>query len=233
MHLFPRLGHPDQEGVLHISKALKHQFLIDVEEMRALLQILDPLIFITSEIVQETTAEVSCETFLSGYGAYVNALKSGQIPDTKPIRGLFSSIFTKETEILYAMPVGTGKYLIKAVKPVIQLQMHQFFFSTIDETFRPMVLGPTSVFWGLQVSYPQIYQDPKSRDFFKVNQEEFPNNALFATLSKWLRHETIPTPFIHEGKRTNSPIRLGKMCLPWINNHPQLLPLGIQICVSK
>ncbi len=59
-----------------------------------------------------------------------------------------------------------------------------------------MVLSRKSVTWGLQFSYPQLYQDPRTRQIFKVTDTpEFPNTALFSKLQKWIRSETLPTPF--------------------------------------
>jgi hypothetical protein len=120
--------------------------------------------------------------------------------------------------------------LIKPLKPVIQLQAHHFFYSTLDKKFHPMVLSQESVTWGLQFAYPQLYQDPKTRQVIKVTDSaEFPNSALFSQFSKWIRNATLPTPFEVEGVRVNSPIRIGKKMLGWIQQHPQLKKQGITI----
>ncbi len=227
----PRLSHQDLEGKLHVSKWLKHQLLLSLEEMDALLTLLDPQIFIGSEIVSEKNALVTKEKFLTIYQSYITALQTGNLPDITCARAAFSSILTKNADLLYAMQLGEERYFIRAIRPIIQLQIHQFFFSKIDATFHPMVLGKESVFWGLQISYPQIYQDPKTGAFCKVTAtSEFPNTELFMKAAKWLRHATLPTPFLYEGKRINTPMRLGKDCFSWINKHPQLQRLGIGIC---
>jgi hypothetical protein len=93
-----------------------------------------------------------------------------------------------------------------------------------------MVLSPESISWGLQISYPQLYQDPKTRQIAKVTSVlEFSNTALFAKLLKWIRSATLPTPFEVKGVRINSSIRVGKKSLVWIKSHPQLKQRGIQI----
>ena len=103
-------------------------------------------------------------------------------------------------------------------------------YSEHDGKFRPMVFGLDSVTWGLQFSYPQLFMDGRTKEAFAVvESEEFPNTALFHQLQRWMRQNTLPTPFLVDGKRVNSPIRLGKACLPWINRHPQLAPKHLQV----
>jgi hypothetical protein len=101
-------------------------------------------------------------------------------------------------------------------------------YSPLDGVFRPMVLSSSSIFWGLQFSFPQVYQHPKTGEFFEV--EEF---GLFELVRKWSREFTVATPMIVEGKRTNIPIRLGKRCFSWINTHPQLQMKGLSITGLK
>ena len=226
---------PAQEGVLRVSKWLKHQVLLDATEMENLFSALSPFsIYVVSEVVSAHYGLISHAEFLEKYAAYANALKEGKIPDEAPLRRYFSAIFTVTSDILYAMQTGPDKFLIKALKPVIQLQGHHFFFSRVDGKFHSMVLGKESVTWGLQFSYPQIYQDPQDHSFAKViDSPFFPNTALFTRLVKWLRGNTIPTPLMAEGKRTNVPIRIGKRCLEWIDRHPHLISQEINVCALK
>ncbi|HSW86216.1 MAG TPA: hypothetical protein VLG49_01815 [Rhabdochlamydiaceae bacterium] len=227
-----RQSHPDHEGVLRVSKCLKHQILIDEREIESLFsQLENPLIYVVSEPVTLDGASISKEHFLQKWSHYIEALRNGTLPEEQELRRYFSTIFTKTSDILYAMKVGPEKYLIKPLKPVIQLQLHHFFYSTVDTKFHPMVLGKDSVTWGIQFSYPQIYQHPKRHDFSKVvDSPDFPNTSLFSRLAKWIRAHTVPTPFTVNGKRTNVPIRIGKNCLSWIHLHPQLVQKGLEIC---
>jgi hypothetical protein len=95
-----------------------------------------------------------------------------------------------------------------------------------------MTLGQGSVTWGIQFSYPQIFQHPQSHAFAKVGDgEEFPNTSLFSKLAKWLRNFSMPTTFIYEGKSTSVPIRTGKEVFSWIHNHPQLKLQGLSVHV--
>ena len=227
--MLPRLSTPAQEGVLRVSKWLKFQVLLDEEEMAELLQVLDPLkIFIVSQLVTKENCEISPADFLEKYTTYAAALKQGQLPDEATLRPVFSSLFTATSDILYAQEVRADTFLIKAIKPVIQLQAHHFFVSAIDGKFHPMVLSEESVTWGLQFSYPQLAQDPKTSAFAKVvDSPDFPNTAPFLRLAKWLRRKSSPTPFWYRGVKTYVPMRLGKKCFGWIAHHPQLKGLEV------
>ncbi|MBI2742673.1 MAG: hypothetical protein HYX48_02000 [Chlamydiales bacterium] len=226
-----QVSSPEKQGVMRVSKALKHQVLLDETEMRDLFSALSPFeIFRVSDPVVAEQMLIEHEGFLERYAEYIRSLKEGALPDETSLRPYFSSAFTVSREALYAMPVGKERYLIKTIKPVIQLQLHRFFVSAIDGRFHSMVLGKDSITWGIQFSYPQIYQDPQTHAYAKVvDSTEFPNTALFHKLVKWLRANTLPTPFVFQGKRTNAPIRMGRACLPWISQHPGLNAHDIQI----
>jgi hypothetical protein len=105
----------------------------------------------------------------------------------------------------------------------------------LDGKFHSIAQGKETITWGLQFSYPQVFQDPKSKSFSKVtNTLEFPNTALFLAQQKWMRQNTLPTPLIVQGKKINLPVRLGKRCFSWIEKHPHLIEKGFQIaCPSK
>ncbi len=127
---------------------------------------------------------------------------------------------TEDLDAMWLQPVADGRFLMKIGKPVIQIQAHFFTYSSLDGVFRPMTMGPESIFWGLQFSFPQIYQNPKTMELLEV--EESANSELFQKVRRWVRDATRATPFVVEGKKVNATIRIGKNCFSWIKNHPQL-----------
>ena len=226
-----KVSHPSKEGVLNVSKWLKTQVLLSGEEMRQLFKHLMPCaLYNVSEVVKD--AEIPLDLFLDTYAQSVDALKLGRVVDSKDIRLLFSGALSTTPDAFYKMEVRPGEYLIKTIKPTVQMQLHQFLPSKLDGKFHPMVLSQDSVSWGVQFSYPQICQDPQTNLFSKVTEsEQFPNTLLFDKLTKWLRNFSSPTTFIWEGKKSSVPIRLGKECFSWINTHPQLQEKGIEVHV--
>ncbi len=279
-----RHSHPSVEGTFNASKWLKHPFLIDDEEMKALLTYLGEFAFYqVSSVVQTPT--VSQEVFLEKYRAYLAALKEG-IPNmiqkvvlgcvgasglqqAQPVlkqamcvhmadgssgkdedahaaqnhflnhvgykeeeRKFFSLALSVTPDVFYALHVKEERYLIKPVKPVIQMQAHHFFPSSLDGKFYSMVLSQESVRWGLQCAYPQIFEHPHTYTFSKINSSPtFPNTQLFNKLAKWMRQETVPTTFVWKEQKIPTSFRLGKRCFSWVNTHPQLKEKGITVHV--
>ena len=216
---------------MQATKWLKIQLLIDAGEMENLFTALGPFeIFIAGAVTDKGGGKVAQEDFLKVYSQYIQTLKAGKIPLESDFRQFFSSVFTKDNGALFTMPLGSEKQLLRLAKPVIQLQPHSLDYSTHDQKFRAMVYGLESVLWGLQFSYPQLFQDPETKDALQVDVSPyFPNTELFRNLQRWVRGHTVPTPFLVEGKKINVPMRLGLNCLEWINHHPQLSKKNIQV----
>lgn len=226
-----RISFPQQEGILQVSKWIKIQLLLDEEEMVDLVEKLGVFYFVmVSKPVKEHDALLEKKEFLDVYSRYIQALKQGRVVQSKYFREYFSCAMTCSKKLFYAMPVLEKQLLIKPVLPVVQMQMHQFLFSPMDKVFYPMALGQKTVSWGIQFSYPQFYQNPKTKEIARVIKgDSFPNTELFATLRKWVRQVTIPTPFLVHGEVINATIRIGKKCMKWIHMHPQLDELNIKV----
>ena len=213
------------------SKWLHIQFLIDKEEMRNLLQTLSPIyLFSTMGIKPPSENAISSDSFLKHYGEYVELLKSASRPVDQDFRFYFTSVITSSTDAVQAVQVGENREIIRPFLPVLQMQLHRFDYSKLDGKIRPMVLGKDTISWGLQVSYPQLFQDPVTRKTEAANNAvRFPNASLFRTLQLWIRAHTLPTAFIAQGVRVNTSIRIGKKCFDWIECHPELKERGLTI----
>lgn len=220
-----------EEPSLQASKWLQIQMLIDSHEMENLFHALgDFHIFLAGAICLAGTEEISKENFLQTYARYIELLKNATIPEEREFRAYFSAVFTLHRDHLFQRPVSNGKSLIRVAKPCIQLQLNRIAYSEADGKFRPMVFGQESFLWGIQFSYPQLYQEPLSKEIFSVKDgTQFPNTGLFRKLHRWCREETVPTPFQVGLKKTNTPMRLGKACFAWIAAHRQLTEKGIGI----
>lgn len=217
---------------LQASKWLKHQILIDIDEMRELFTALGEFfLYQTSGIISEEKGSISHGEFLRCYEGYIDAIKEGHLPEEALYRHMFSSVMTVTPDCLYAISIGDNRQLIRVAKPVIQLQHHRMDYSSIDGKFRSMVLGSESILWGIQFSYPQIFQNPDTGEVEPIKDSTaFPNTSLYRTLQLWIRHHTVATPFLIEGhKKVNIPVRIGKSCFSWINRHLQLAKKGLRV----
>lgn len=216
---------------MEASKWLQVQALLDIDEITDLFRTLGSFkMFRIGSVIDFSETELTLEKFLETYRNYVSMLKEGKVPDESDYRSVFTSVITVSPDFIEAVPVDGAKQIIRVMKPVIHLLVHRLGYSPTEDKFRPMVKGKESITWGLQFSYPQLYQEKE--EVFKVDESEsFPNTRLFHILQKWMRQQTIPTPFLVDGKKTNVPIRLGKKCLSWINRHPQLKEKNIAVVV--
>lgn len=233
-HEFPKdrsFGSSTSSSPLQAAKWLDYQALIDEEEMVGLFDQLGPFsLYYCGTVCKPGEGEIEKNAFLDHYRAYVHCLREGTPPDQFLYRRLFSPAMTVTPEVLFAIQLGDGRQIIRVSKPVVQLQAHCMNYSIVDKKFHPMVFGTDSISWGIQFSYPQLYQDNMTKEVRSVTDTpDFPNTPLFRSLQKWMRQYTIPAPFVVDGVLTNVPMRLGKKCLSWIDRHPHLKQKGITV----
>lgn len=225
---------PNQKAPLRASKWQQLFVLLDADEMTQLLTALAPLhLYMAGMVLPRGAGELSQAQFMDIYRQYVDALAGGKTVNDGVIRSAFSTLWTRSADQLSVAALGEHEQLIRPGNPVIQLRPHRFSYSTHDQKFRSMVLGANSISWGIQFAYPQILQNPVTQEIMTItDNSQFPNTALFKALQRWVRHNTLPTPFVVDGHRTNVPIRLGKACFAWINRHPQLAAHSLNVQVS-
>lgn len=212
------------------SRYLRLQVLLDTEEMQLLIEALRPIYFYrTHGLMGENQEGVLHQEFLDAYQHYIGSLRAGKLPEESLYRELFYLSWTQTPDALFKVACSNQRQLVKTALPVIQLQKHTFSYSSMDKKFRPMVLGANSILWGIQFSYPQLFQPQAGGEIMEVNDPSFPNTLLFRKLQRWIRHHTLATPFVVGHERTQVPIRIGKMCQPWIACHPQLSQQGLSV----
>ncbi len=213
---------------LQVSKWIKLPLLIDAEEMQGLIDALPPFKLYDVQKVNSVNSGVEAPTYLvEGYRRYVSHLQKGETPPLDQFRGLFSAAWSVTDEAFFSVAIDEGRRLFKAITPIVQTQMNQIRYAPEEKVFRTQVFGPDTLCWGIQIGFPHLFLDPTSYE--ALSTREFPNMALFNAVQRWVRQNTVPTPFIVEGEKLNSPIRLGKKCFSWIASHPQLKALGISI----
>jgi hypothetical protein len=217
------------------SKWLHVDFLITHTEMGRLLAALEEehstlFLFSTLGVRKQGENQIVISEFLQACKEYEEALqKRAPIPDAS-FRFFFTGCITKYEDAVTKIALREDRESIIAHTPCLQMQPHRFSYSKLDGKFRSMVFGKSSVSWGIRISYPQLYQIPNTRTVEDALDEvRFPNAALFSSLRRWMRHNTLPTPIFVASKRVNTPFRIGKECMPWINKHPELGELQIHL----
>jgi hypothetical protein len=110
------------------------------------------------------------------------------------------------------------------------MQHHKLHFSQDDHQFRSMVLGLEAFPFGIQLSYPQLYQEPKTHELKKVLLDpSFENTPLYKKIKQWIKTNTRPISFLVEDKKVTIPCRIGKEALLFVNNHPWLIKKNLKV----
>ncbi len=216
---------PQVEGMALMSKYLSYDVLLDASEMQDLISYLGDIYLCNlSELITIDRAISSKEDFMQKYSAYVTSLVDSKEKFEDSETRIFSSFITKDLKSVYAFEMKDGKCLIKQKEPMLQMRSHSFSYNRENDTFHSMNFGESTIAFGVQFSYPQIFQDPKTKKIHHVlKEDQFLNNLLYKNLVKWMRKNTKPTPFLIDGKRKIATFRLGKNCFSWINSHRGLL----------
>ncbi len=198
-------------GNLQASQWQKIPVLLEADEMEELLDFLAPFEMIQTMGVVSIGQEGICRTeFLDLYRVYLSSLQMGRETEDSRLRPFFSSVWTTTDLGLYRVKIDESRCLIRVERPMIQLQPHRFAYSLADRSFRSQVMGLGTIPWGIQFSYPHLFQEENLQVSVVKDTPLFPNTALFKKLQQWIRSHTTATPLEAEGKKTNVPIRLGK-----------------------
>ena len=201
--------------VSYASKWLYCRVLLDIKGISDLLSDLGEVYFFPSGQVVKEDKPICKEDFISEYGRYLESLQS----DIKPPR---SFVMTSDLNAVYGMKVRDEAFIIKQKYPVIQVREFRFVLGS-DLKVQSMVFGKTSISWGLQFAYPQLFIDPDSKKAVDVLKEEkYTNSALFLKLQRWMRHHTKPVPLKVASNRVNASFRMSSSCSEWIHKHPDL-----------
>jgi len=171
-------------------------------------------------LAQKKEVSLSKQELVEIYGNYL----SGQEVSN------FHYLITCSKDSIYQSELDDGRVLIKPKLPSIGLSLHSFSYLPEAKEIKPSAFGSNTIRWGVKFSYPQIYQDPKTGEIFNVlNNPLFENSQLFSCLQKKIREMTLPAFFQIEEQLLKTPLRLGRACFDWINDHPQLKQRKIRV----
>jgi len=207
------------------AKWLKIQALIDEKELSQLMDSLAPFsIYPLSGAFPRDAFPLKKELYVAKYHSLLEIVKRGEIPTD--FGALNASMWTRSESSVWLQEFPNQRYVARAKEPFLQVQVHHMSYSSIDREFRPMSLSQDRIFWGLQFSFPQIFEHPEKGI---IETSDFENGILFHSVRKWSRQCTIATPMWVDGRRKNLPIRLGKNCFSWIHCHAGLAEKNLSV----
>ena len=183
-----------------VSKWLTVAFLVTPEEFQNFLTELGNIYLFPTGELSASPGPITKQGWAEEYQGYVEG--------GKRLRPL---LMTYDEGDVYSIEAAPGKFLVYPRYPVIQAREHQFAV-TSDHRIQPMVFGKGSIRWGVILSYPQIFYDPRTKKIVEVFKErEAPNTVGFRKIQKWVRDFTKPASFIVGGGKVNATFRIGNL----------------------
>jgi hypothetical protein len=219
------------EGQCPVSMWLSTALFLSASEMSQFLEALGPFFILQTDVVLDISdGIVDRQDFLKAYSEYVEDIKEGRSINEKKVKKYFQAVWTLSLDAVYSIKVPENRHIIKQVHPSIIVQHHKLHYSTDDHKFRSMVLGIDAFTFGIQISYPQLYQDPKSMELKKILLDNsFYNTELYKKIKMWIRSNTRPISFLINEKKWTIPQRIGKEALAFINNHLGLIKNQLKV----
>lgn len=222
--LIPHLSNKEKSSDFQarFSKWISIDLLIDGAEMKGLLEEMAPLFLLTmQDLSTKTPFILEVDHFLKVYGEYIDALKNKKVPEAKDFKKLFYLFLGSSLKDIFTRSISEEKKALVFNTPLIEVKPICLTLSNVDHSIRSMPLHPNGILWGLRFAFPQMLQKGGSLDIESIDLQSHPNGLLFKKFRTWVRKNTKATPFMIHSKKVNLPIRLGKHCFSWINNHPQ------------
>lgn len=227
---FPIRIHPYAEEIRY-AKWLQTPLLCSLEELDLLLHSLGSIFLVPAGgLLEREALFVSPEDLRSTYQQYLAWIVSSAALPSAEMRRHLTLMMSVSLDSFSAAEIKTGRFMIKPVQPVVMIQPYHFFMSSLDQKIHSMVMSQESISWGLQFSYPQMYEDPKNHLFGKISEApEFPNTALYKKVVQWVRSFAMPAPVHYMGQKTHASFRIGKQAFALAQAHKGLQKRGIEV----
>lgn len=205
------------------SKWLRHVLLLSLEDMEACLDFLGSFCCIRAGMTTQASIVVSKEEFLHYYTLYLEEMQHITHLASPALRRFFSLFWTVDPADVAPLLLSQDKILMKPIKPVVQVQLCHCLWNKQSHRIDPMALHADSFSFGLQISYPQIYEDPQTHQFSKVLlSQEFSATPLFLAFVQWMRAHTQPVVVSIAEKKIASTVRMGKKSVSLLALHQGL-----------
>lgn len=218
-----------KEGSLQASKWQHVRMLLDPVELRELIGLISPCFFVNvAKIGKSHEFLIEAETLLTYYLQYIKSLQESS---EKPVdKTRFSLALSKTLDPFYAMAIKEDQFLIKMKTPAIRMQLFQWHYLEETKQFITTAQLSQGLSWGLEFSFPQFYQDPKTYQPIEILKDlSNPNTQIFKQIQKWARSNTEPASFSLHHEKLIAPFKIGKKCLPWIQSYCSLRSRGWEV----
>jgi hypothetical protein len=219
------------ERSVQASKWMHIRVLLDVSELQELLTHSAPCFLVNiASVCGKDQMLTTPEQLIKIYADYIVALQQGGRQHIQSYKKQLCCALSRTLDPFYLIQLQVEKFLVKLKTPAIRMQQFHFHYIADQDDFLTTYNLDHSISWGLELSFPQFYQDPETCLPVEIFKDVIhPNTQLFKAMQKWMRDHTLPVPFLIEGQKKVAPFRIGKKCFEWINLYPSLSNKGLKI----
>lgn len=209
---------PQAQNRYRASKWIAFQMLLTRNELEDLFNEISAQVFCCiAKVDEEKNLLYHKESYLSLYTSYLEALKSQNKFLIKQLLISLNVALAYDESSLYKVLAPNNKCLIKIKKPCIQVKPFNFVYHFGLEKFLTNIKSEEAIYFGLEFSFPQIFQDPQSQEI----QSLFKNNlslseTYFNKIRLFVREKTKPAKFLISDKRKVATFRIGKTCAGFV-----------------
>lgn len=179
----------------------------------------------TASVINKGEEGISKEEYCAVYGKYLEKTLRGE----EYLHPLLNLSLTVDETAVIGMQVGEDRLLLREVKPMIKIRPLHFSLMP-DGKIESMTFRHDKIFWGIELSYPQIFSSHRDAPSEKIwRNEHYRNSAYFRNILKWICKKSQRVTFTHEGKPVHAPFRLGFGATTLIERHQQLKQANLQL----
>jgi hypothetical protein len=186
-------------------------------------------LFRVASVVAKGKEEMEISEFLSIMTKFITEIESRSDIDIDPYRIPFSCALSPTISDFSVMHLPGERVLVKPREPVIQLRPLSLSMSP-EGALQTKSWGKDNIFWGIQLSYPQIFQDPQTKEIVQALADH-PNGKLFKEILKWFRLHTKPVSLAKRGKSLAFSLKVGAKSVYLLAKHEQIKKSIIEFVV--
>lgn len=229
MHL--QSSHPKIEGDYRVSKWMNFQLLLNESELLELFKEIEVQhLLCLSHVGIYEDLYLSKQNYLNLYAKYLELLQKDTILESREIIKKLNVAIAYDFQDFYKIPLPDDKILIKMKSPSIQIKPFHFVYNHELEKFLPNVCSSSTIYFGLEISFPQIFQDPKTfviKHIFK--DQKLKSAQQFKKIRSFVRDHTQPARFQIKDNVKVATFRIGKKCINFAKSCPALKKEGLLI----
>ena len=212
----------NKEGAFKTSKHQRVQVFLSKDEFLDLLESLGEFYIVEhSKVLSCNAKTLSNEELISRYQKYLDAIYKEEV--SRDVLMSLSLAISGDCSSFYKIELPDQRCMVKQKMPALLLQPFSFHFDRENQEVFTGVHTEERIYFGVEISYPTIFQEPHSLETrFLLKEKDNQNTKIYKELTRRIRKMTVPTQLqINEKKKAFS-FKIGVKQLLFAAKHPKL-----------